>query len=310
MVFVSEGSDFVLKYGILWIKLLVIVILLNFCSAFAEETAPLRGWYPTIDVGVRSLGMGSAFTAVADDVSGLLLNPANLEQVQLNKIEIMNTNVLNAGIQYTFLAGRFNIPVIGSTGISYTRLDASSVLNFKYQEAAIVLTKSKEVNLPILGNTSIGVNLKLLPVRIESADVSAKADGFGADLGILWKKENFQLGLKVADPFTVVKVTKSVIGEAKDQLQERIVPQFNYGVAYFPSSKMIIAVDDTRKNGKNILNLGLEYNVHQRLSWRVGINDGNLTVGFSIGTGKYQINYAYKHGLIDDNHRFSIGYQL
>ncbi len=68
----------------------VLMLLALFCSpAFARE-------FPHFYQGVRPLGMGGAFTAVADDENALFYNPAGLAVVQKRRIALFNPLVVSS----------------------------------------------------------------------------------------------------------------------------------------------------------------------------------------------------------------------
>ncbi|MEW5804265.1 MAG: hypothetical protein AB1847_19390 [bacterium] len=70
----------------LWRALLIIVFLLTVSSAQAREMAYL--WK-----GIRPLGMGGAFTAVADDYNAIFYNPAGLDKVPHWSFALLNPAV-------------------------------------------------------------------------------------------------------------------------------------------------------------------------------------------------------------------------
>lgn len=55
-------------------------------AQFPEDALRLSS--SNLSVGSRSLGMGSAFTAVADDYSAAYVNPAGLGQIQMNEVSL------------------------------------------------------------------------------------------------------------------------------------------------------------------------------------------------------------------------------
>jgi hypothetical protein len=67
----------------LWILTAGLFLLVTVTSICAEE-------YPTLHRGVRPLGMGGAFTAVADDENALFYNPAGLSDIDTLQVGIFN----------------------------------------------------------------------------------------------------------------------------------------------------------------------------------------------------------------------------
>ena len=67
----------------LWVLVLVMFLLVSVPGVSAKE-------YPTLYRGVRPLGMGGAFTAVADDENALFYNPAGLSDLSTLRMGILN----------------------------------------------------------------------------------------------------------------------------------------------------------------------------------------------------------------------------
>ena len=63
-------------------------------TAFAES-AGQAGAYLKMGVGARALGMGSAFTAVADDSTASFWNPAGLAKMKKPEASFMHANLIN-----------------------------------------------------------------------------------------------------------------------------------------------------------------------------------------------------------------------
>jgi len=66
-----------------WILVVLMFLLVSVPGLLAKE-------YPTLHRGVRPLGMGGAFTAVADDENALFYNPAGLSDISTLQVGILN----------------------------------------------------------------------------------------------------------------------------------------------------------------------------------------------------------------------------
>ena len=60
---------------------------------FAAESAGQAGAYLKMGVGARALGMGSAFTAVANDSTAAFWNPAGLAKLKNHEASFMHANL-------------------------------------------------------------------------------------------------------------------------------------------------------------------------------------------------------------------------
>ena len=91
--------------------------------------------------GARSLGMGRAFTGLADDNSAIIFNPAGLYLIERPMVSVFYTNLL-MDVTYSFIsyvhptlrAGTFGVAIGGwhAGEIEYTEGDAFSLGQFSF----------------------------------------------------------------------------------------------------------------------------------------------------------------------------------
>ena len=84
---------------------LLIWIVMPTAQAQYEEDAALRYSTPGLGVGARALGMGTAYTGVANDFSAVYWNPAGLGQMRLNEVSLGLSN-LSFGNTSTLLSNQ------------------------------------------------------------------------------------------------------------------------------------------------------------------------------------------------------------
>jgi len=109
-------------------KVLSILLIITMClPLFAEDASGQAGAYLKMGVGARALGMGGAFTAVADDGTAAFWNPAGLVQLDKKSISTMHT-VLKLDRTYNFI--NFVSPIKNRNaawGINYTRFGVDNM---------------------------------------------------------------------------------------------------------------------------------------------------------------------------------------
>lgn len=303
-----KGAIVMIKRGSL--ALVILMVCINFNSVLANTSSPLRGWYPNLGVGVRALGMGGAYTAIANDPSGPQWNPAGLCQVQTGKIDLMNSDLYGTNIQYGYLGGAFNLWKLGRTGFFIKRLDANAALNFPYLEYTVALSKAKQFRSPILGQIQVGINMKYMPLNIESDRYSVKAYGLGVDAGIMIRKGKLRFASVVKDPYTIIEGSKYYKGVDDGKVEERLKPVVIFGMAFVPNLNWRLAVDAEKKDSNMAWRMGLEHWINDAIAWRIGLNDNNITAGFGIGVGRYELNYGYQQGEFGNTHRMGFALQL
>ncbi|HVM32664.1 MAG TPA: PorV/PorQ family protein [bacterium] len=190
------------------------------------STNPIFGQKDTFGIGPRAIGMGSAFTALADDASAVYWNPAGLSQMSSYDLEL-SSSPLNFDSHFGFpyySSFQFIIPIAkentlgismfrpiniqhnfyaGSTLDSATAEEASYILNPTFQMSEILL--SYAARFATLQNFSVGVNIKRItndPYYIkyfpntndtfntqneQNLKNAIRVIGYGVDIGFLYR---------------------------------------------------------------------------------------------------------------------------
>ncbi|MFC2061178.1 hypothetical protein ACFLUV_01555 [Elusimicrobiota bacterium] len=152
----------------------------------------------------RSAGMGGAFTAVSDDSSGILYNPAGIIQADTGEVNLMYAKLftgldkVNLGLSY----GAFMYPVekIGTIGINWANFASVN----QYREDTFTIAYARGLNdlvedflgKELVPAISIGCNLKYLShtYKLDKRTVGDPVfengdsqEGISIDLGI-WSR--------------------------------------------------------------------------------------------------------------------------
>jgi protease-4 len=256
----------------------LLVLLLISLPGFAqgiEDFALKRG------IGVRAAGMGSAFTAVADDASAVFYNPAGLAVPGFCYTSgDIDTNE-------TQIDGNFELAKLGYIGYG-----AWSMRNAVSDEAKVsVLGFGNRQGWLSWGTSWKGAKWKI-------NDVSG--DGGSADIGFLVRvTPNLKVGLLVQD----VLSTKNYFAPATGRL----------GLSFSPlGGRLLLAADlevgDVAQSGTHI---GVETNVLRGLAVRGGFDRGSPTAGLSLDLAVFSFDYA---ALFSDSQRtvqrFEIGIKI
>ncbi len=253
--------------------------------------------------GARPVGMGGAYTAISDDSSASLYNPAGLVQIQWNEITAMYSRLFSGLTLYSgsastggdtvhldqsYLAYASRAMRYGSWGISWADFNTTSL----YREDTVTLSYAHYLGglIPALDNqVSMGVNLKYLR-RSFSLDAAASADptfsggnsqsAFGADLGLLWKPdagacEGCRVGLSVKN------LNQPDVGFRET---DRVPVEWRLGAAYQSRRIpwLVPALDLSRRDGETGIYGGAEsWLFHDTLGLRLGANRSEGAMGLS-----------------------------
>jgi len=297
---------------------LVISLLVISHSAFAQGQAGTDIAVLKAGVGARPLGMGSAFTAVADNADAPYWNPAGLGMVSSNEITAMQTKLSTDADHYYISYVR---PAFGGTlGISWIQVGlgnisqtsdevdpkTNEVINlsvFSYFSNAYLVSYGRELNDRI----SVGLTAKYLTSDMFQIE-GGQASGYSMTPGILLRLVN-----RNSRQLTVGAKIDELINQQSwgTGTTENVPPKLRIGLAYSSPNPGLFALDisQTMKSGYAAeASAGYEWS-KDGLSLRLGYSDGGLTTGAGFVSGHTRIDYAYvtQRELSKDNvHRISL----
>ena len=267
-------------------------------------------------VGARALGMGSAFTAVADNADAPYWNPAGLATVKKNEITTMQTKLSTDADHYYISYVR---PAFGGTlGISWIQVGMGTITQtstevdpnnevidlgiFSYFSNAYMLSYGREVS----DRLSVGLTAKYLTSNMFQIS-GGQASGYTVTPGLLMKfPNNWRLGLKIDELINSQQWGTGTV--------EQVPPKLRLGLAYVRSNPGLFAVDVSQvlRDGYAVAaSVGYEW-VRDGLSLRLGYGGSGLTAGAGFESGHTRLDYAYvtQTDLSRDNvHRVSLSGQ-
>jgi hypothetical protein len=291
----------------------IILVLLSTAVLRAGEPGTSGFLFLRLGNGARASGMGEAFTAIADDATGISFNPAGLagiEKVELNvthsewlmdirfeQISIANEMLGGAvgfnftGVYYGELERRGNFPTVTPDG-TFAPYDMAASIGY---------------GRDILPDVSLGISAKLLYEKIDFES----ATGWAVDLGVLHRSriEGLTFAASILN-----------LGPQAKFIEEKFYPPFQtrLGAAYTAEEKWMrgnitLSGDFLFSNDMDEkLLLGMEYFYKKALAVRFGYKSGyyvqSATMGIGVVYDRLRFDYAFmpiEFGL-GDSHRFSI----
>ena len=300
----------------------------------AHAANKYAGEFLTHGVGARALGMGSAFVAVADDVTSGYWNPAGIADADARSVHLMHSETFGDVVNYDTGAYVHPLSADAALAVTFIRLavddipftDGFSVTDdgtVEYNEDDIVWESDSEMAALISyarGSSErlrLGGNLKLIRKSIGNYSCY----GLGFDLGAKYDvTRRTTLGINVHDVTTTFLVWDT-------KQRERIMPTVKVGVAYTtPVSSMdgvVTAAVDADVRFENRLladeyhigsisadtHYGLEFVYRDMVGVRTGLAMGQLTAGAGLNLAGFTVDYAFgKHEYLDSSHRVSASY--
>jgi len=295
------------------ITLLFIVSLLIGHCVMAQGQAGTDIAVLKAGVGARPLGMGSAFTAVADNADAPYWNPAGLGFVSSSEITTMQTKLSTDADHYYVSYVR---PAFGGTlGISWIQVGLGNITEtssevdpnnevvnlsiFSYFSNAYMLAYGKELTDRI----SIGLTGKYLTSDMFQI-AGGQAYGYSVTPGILLRPtKQLSVGLKIDE---LVNQQSWGTGTV-----EQVPPKLRLGLAYQSPNPGLFAVDvsQTLRSGYAAeASVGYEWS-KDGLAIRLGYSGESWTAGAGFASGHTRVDYAYvtQQDLSRENvHRISL----
>ena len=269
-------------------------------------------------VGARPLGMGSAFTAIADNADAPYWNPAGLGMMgNRNEITTMQTRLSSDSDHYyvSYVRPAFG----GSLGISWVQVGLGNITQtsaevdihnevqnisiFSYFSNAYMIAYGKELS----DKVSLGLTAKYLNSDMSNI-AGGQASGYSLSPGLLIRlttddRRQMTIGLKVDELINSQQWGTGTI--------EQVPPKLRLGLAYKSPDRGLFALDLTqtvRPSYSPEIAGGYEYSLGG-LSLRLGYVDNGLTAGAGFQVNHTRVDYAFvtQRALSRDNvHRVSL----
>ena len=324
------------------------VLFSSFSAQAQTSVAKYAGEFMAIGVGGRALGLGSAYVALANDVTAGYWNPAGLAKIMYPEITLMHDERFGGLVNYDYGAvalpvsasatlafsairlGVDNIPNTQNAGIdangnplppdqwqNWVRIDYSRITYFNAADWAFYVSYAKRSTEKF----SYGANLKIVHRTLGDAS----ATGIGFDIGAQYLVgERLALGANFQD------VTTTLVAWSTGR-NELISPTLKLGSAYFIDAfsgrfAPVFDVDTRFENRKTASEAhigrlsmdfhgGLEFDFKEIVALRIGYSDiKELNLGAGIHLPKFDIDYSFAKfnntDQLGNTHRISLTFTL
>lgn len=255
----------------------------------------------------RTLGLGGAYVASADDPLGVLWNPAGLSSMDQNEVRFEHGRLFEQSSLNSigFAVPGSRLPSLGimilsmrSGDIQRTNDMNDDLGTFRDSETAYLLTASRAFT-PRL---AIGANLKVVQQTVE--DFSA--GGFGVDLGATFQATpTLRIGASVANlggpshTLRAVEETYPLLAHA------------GFAAQLFDGRGLLTGQVDHSSGPGVELHAGGEYWIQPALAVRAGYDRTSATGGFGY---RFHPQYQFDYGVADHTlgltHRVGLSYRF
>ncbi|MDP7422650.1 MAG: PorV/PorQ family protein [bacterium] len=303
--------------------MLATLALLSLVPRVKAEPTGQAGNFLGLGIGARALALGNAYTAVGDDPTASLWNPAGLSLLTHREMESMHTfldlerdlNHFGFGLPLneTSTIG-FNWSQYRIGSIPETSLDTSTQIGVDdngdpiydvkitgyFDDREDCLGVSYAYNLG--NNLALGSTLKFFRNTVGNDSASA----LGVDLGFMFFPTNrFTLGLALRD----LGENYSWNGfKGKDQ---KVPSTTALGLSFRPVSSLLLSGDVSKIQNRDVdFGAGAEYSFGETFQLRGGVLNGLVTAGLGLRISDWNIDYAYANRQVGVEHRLSSNYRF
>ena len=253
--------------------------------------------------GAKSLAMGNTYASIGLDSADAGLNPAGIAMLKKREIGMLYSGIYDGLGTYTDLYLSAFVG-LGTLAVNYSSIDIANGYSYpegegvdayglvEYNHDAKKITDNKTfINMSYamkMGSLLLGVNVKTIQYKL----LENTADGFGADLGIMYctiaKDAGVTAGIMLRD-VTGTKVTWNTGTSDESAMSMRAGVGFAMKVAK-------IGVDVDMKYGSD-LNFGLELTPVETVALRAGMKSmagsQDITAGIGLNLKAAVLDMAY-----------------
>lgn len=308
-------------------RLFSLAVALLCSTGSAHAASGYAGEFLSLGAGARSLALGSAYVAIADDATAGYWNPAGLVALEGRQAHLMHAERFEGLVQHDFAAlarpGQrlhgmaLSLIRVGVGNIHFTELeDPGRPIGADNRPLIASTEQSADYAFYLSGGRRFGSRLALgLSAKtIYRQIASISAYGFGFDLGA-----RFQLRPGIALAANLRDLTTTPIFWNTD-VTDRIQPSLLVGLAYaLPlaggQTTAVIAGrsggDATDNTDRTALNAGVEYR-HRYIALRAGIEAGRQSLGLGLTPlDNFDLDLAYlQHDELAATYQFSASFRF
>ncbi|NOX66176.1 MAG: PorV/PorQ family protein [Chlorobi bacterium] len=298
---------------LLWLIILVLFFQINNLHSQPVKVGTTAASFLEISVGSAGIGMGGAYTAIAEDVSALYWNPARAAYLENIEAMFMYQPWI-AGISFNYGGVVMPVEGVGVFGVSITMLNSGNMeeTTMLYQEGTGVTFSASDLAIQftyarkVTDFFSFGFTGKYISQNISTMNASALA----VDLGVyvvtpFFERENgdidgIQIGMSISNyggkmklegDDTFIAVDPDLVNSGNNsrvpadyRMGEYNLPvTFRIGLAYDlfknDTNRFTLAADAVHPNNfSEYVNAGAQYQLSLWDSFRLDLRGGYKTL--------------------------------
>ncbi|HQU72944.1 MAG: PorV/PorQ family protein [Calditrichaeota bacterium] len=331
-----------MNQGITLQRLVILILFLGGIltqgTLFAQNTTSINragttaAQFLKIGVGGRAIGMGNAYTAIAEDITAVFWNPAGIARIPGNGEAGFNHANWLADIDFDFAAVSFNSPGLGSVSASIIslRVPDDVVRTFENPEGTGQVWDAASIAAGITyarnltDRFAIGFTGKFVQERI----FNIRANGFAVDFGVLFDTpmegltlaasiSNFgtKMHLNGRDLFVDINPSSedggatNIPGEYRTEYFEMPL-NMKFGLAWHAIEnddlQLLLTTEANQPNDNaEYINSGVEFGFKNT----VFLRGGYKTLGLEDSEQGFTFGAGIRYDVVGTNLAFDFGYQ-
>jgi len=285
---------------------LMIVLLASF-GTYAGDAG--RESQFSIGSGVRAVGMGGGFVAMADDASTVYWNQAGLALLEYQELNAMHVTLFEGTI-YDVASYVYRHKTLGGFGVSYMRLGTEDITRrvdwveqgqFGYSISQLMIGYGRT----FWGGISFGAAMKVYNQSLDNNTTY----GVGADLSVLKPvSDKISFGALIQD----IVSPRLKLGDRTETIPHTIMlgmAMHNPLNIYEFKSNFNVALEIPEDRAARIHIGGESY--YEWFDFRAGYDRDNFTFGVGFTRNRFRFDYAYRiMDGITDSHRFGLSVKI
>lgn len=303
--------------------------------AQAQKLSNIPASFVDIGFGARPVGMGGAYTGLADDEHSVYWNPAGLARITRYMSSFTHTNQLRL-IEYNYVALASPLPGadhgVGATIIASgdeAMRELSVHLAYAYALGPVSAGVSLKYRNATFGNNMFNDDHYIIfePDEISQGrmnQISGDGSGFGLDVGLMYRvHDRATFGVVLRDamaPFTWNSANQNPDRPAKGSYDEGMPMELVFGSAFHARRNLIVTTDyrpSLHKDTDDIVHIGAEMKFMNIVAIRGGteqrintLRDEKFALGFGLQVPvingiQVRLDYAYLFEQLDNTQRIS-----
>jgi len=300
----------------------IAVMLLSMVSVSFGDSGVNAAPYLREGVGARSLGMGHAFIAIADDATSGIWNPAGLPKIDDLSFTLY-TAKLSLDRKHNFLGIAKKLNDTSSIGFAWINAGVADIPERTADDEFIGRFPSSENAFSIsygraLEKINLGVGIKILTNQFDtkSEEYNERSIGFGGiDLGVLGTVYSDNLSYGVALRNLGGKIADGTVPMVFDAgIALSLEKKIHSATLAFSLEKEFVDLSESTTTSQ----LGVEYWFSKVIALRGGIQQSydrrSLFAGFGVRIAGLQLDYALRptddtaNQLGESSHYVSLSY--